>query len=59
MRVKPFLLVIARDTTHAGQLLQQIESEGFFAGGYKGKVIQVDSSRTGKEEGNDLTAFDR
>jgi type III restriction enzyme len=48
--VKPFLLVIARDTTHASQLLQMIESEGFFAGAYKGKVIQVDSSRTGKEE---------
>ncbi|HEX7332066.1 MAG TPA: DEAD/DEAH box helicase family protein [Pyrinomonadaceae bacterium] len=48
--VKPFLLVIAKDTTHAGQLLQLIESEGFFAGAYKGKVIQVDSSKTGKEE---------
>jgi type III restriction enzyme len=48
--VKPFLLVIARDTTHAGQLLQLIQSDKFFAGGYKGKVIQVDSSRTGKEE---------
>jgi type III restriction enzyme len=48
--VKPFLLVIARDTTHASQLLQMIESEGFFAGLYKGKVIQVDSSKTGKEE---------
>src|SRR5215204_2809732 len=48
--VKPFLLVIARDTTHAAGLLQLIESEGFFAGAYKGKVIQVDSSRTGKEE---------
>lgn len=48
--VKPFLLVIARDTTHASQLLQLIESDGFFEGRYKGKVIQVDSSRTGKEE---------
>jgi len=48
--VKPFVLVIARDTTHAGQLVHLIEDEGFFAGGYKGKVIQVDSSRTGKEE---------
>ena len=27
--VKPFLLVIARDTTHAGQLLALIQSEGF------------------------------
>jgi type III restriction enzyme len=48
--VKPFLLVIARDTTHASRLLQMIESEGFFTGAYKGKVIQVDSSKTGKEE---------
>jgi type III restriction enzyme len=48
--VKPFLLVIARDTTHASQLLQMIKDEGFFEGRYKEKVIQVDSSKTGKEE---------
>lgn len=48
--VKPFLLVIARDTTHAGQLLQLIESDAFFDGRYKGKAIQVDSSQTGAAE---------
>ncbi|MDE2148839.1 MAG: DEAD/DEAH box helicase family protein [Gammaproteobacteria bacterium] len=48
--VKPFLLVIARDTTHASQLLQLIQSETFFEGRYKDKVIQVDSSKTGAEE---------
>ncbi len=48
--VKPFLLVIARDTTHAAQLLQLIQSDDFFEGRYKDKVIQVDSSRTGKAE---------
>lgn len=48
--VKPFLLVIARDTTHAGQLLTLIQSGGFFEGRYKDKVIQVDSSRSGAEE---------
>ncbi len=48
--VKPFLLVIARDTTHAAQLLQLIQSDNFFEGRYKDKVIQVDSSRTGKDE---------
>src|SRR5437667_6049281 len=48
--VKPFVLVIARDTTHAGQLMQLIQSDGFFEGHYKEKVIQVDSSRTGAEE---------
>lgn len=48
--VKPFLLVIARDTTHAGQLLKLIQSDEFFQGRYKDKVIQVDSSKTGAEE---------
>jgi len=48
--VKPFMLVIARDTTHAGQLLALLESQAFYDGRYQGKVIQVDSSRTGAEE---------
>lgn len=46
--VKPFILIIARDTTHAGQLMQQFKS--LFEGRYKDKVIQVDSSKTGLEE---------
>lgn len=48
--VKPFMLVIARDTTHAAQLKALMESEAFYEGRYQGKVIQVDSSRTGAEE---------
>ncbi|WP_294532594.1 DEAD/DEAH box helicase family protein [uncultured Rhodoblastus sp.] len=42
--VKPFMLVIARDTTHAAELMQLIKSDSFFEGRYKEKVIQVDSS---------------
>lgn len=53
--VKPFMLVIARDTTHAGQLLTLLESEAFYEGRYQGKVIQVDSSRTGAEEEEMIT----
>lgn len=48
--VKPFVLVIARDTTHAGQLKELLESDAFHRGRYRGKVIQVDSSRTGADE---------
>lgn len=48
--VKPFVLVIARDTTHASQLLDLMESERFFGQRYKGKVIQVDSSKSGADE---------
>ncbi|HIF9434225.1 TPA: DEAD/DEAH box helicase [Photobacterium damselae] len=44
--VKPFMLVIARDTTHAAALLDKLET--VFDGRYQGKVIQVDSSN--KEE---------
>ncbi len=48
--VKPFVLVIARDTTHAAQLLALIQSDAFFDGRYRDKVIQVDSSTRGKKE---------
>ena len=48
--VKPFVLVIARDITHAKQLIDLIQSDSFFEGRYKTKVIQVDSSKTGAEE---------
>ncbi|WP_426306171.1 DEAD/DEAH box helicase [Acidovorax facilis] len=48
--VKPFMLVIARDTTHASALLAELQSDQFFAGRYRNKVIQVDSSKSGAEE---------
>lgn len=48
--VKPFILVIARDTTHAAQLVELIQSATFFEGRYEAKVIQVDSSKTGAQE---------
>ena len=48
--VKPFMLIIARDTTHASDLIQLIQSDEFAQGEYKHKVIQVDSSKTGAQE---------
>lgn len=42
--VKPFMLVIARDTTHAAELIALIKSTAFFEGRYADKVIQIDSS---------------
>lgn len=47
--VKPFLLVIARDTEHANSLVKIIEDETFFEGRYNGKVIQVHSKQSGEE----------
>ena len=48
-RVKPFMLVIARDTTHAGDLQAQIERDDFFEGRYRGHVITVHSNIRGEE----------
>ena len=50
--VKPFMLVIARDTTHASQLMTLMQSADFFNGYYAGKVIQVDSGTTSGVEGD-------
>ncbi len=51
--VKPFMLVIARDTTHAADL--KVVLEEVFDARYKGKVIQVDSSRSGAAEEEMIT----
>lgn len=49
-KVKPFMLVIARDTEHAAELVALIEDEQFFDGRYKGRVIQVHSGQKGAEK---------
>ena len=48
--VKPFMLVVAKDTTHANDLLRRIEADDFFGGRYKGRVITVHSNQTGEEK---------
>jgi len=48
--VKPFMLIVATDTTHANALQQVIEGDAFFEGRYKGKVIQVHSNIRGEEK---------
>lgn len=45
--VKPFMLVVAQDTQHAGQLKAAVEE--LFEGRYKGKVIEVHSNQSGDE----------
>jgi len=49
-RVKPFMLVVAKDTEHANALMATIESADFFDGAYKGKVITVHSKTKGEEK---------
>lgn len=50
VRVKPFMLVVARDTAHADQIVERIEDDQFFEGRYRGRVIQVHSGQSGAEK---------
>ncbi|TPI58240.1 restriction endonuclease subunit R [Mesorhizobium sp. B3-1-7] len=47
--VHPFMLVVAQDTAHASEIRRDIESDGFFKGRYKGRVIEVHSGTRGEE----------
>ncbi|MDQ3253486.1 MAG: DEAD/DEAH box helicase family protein [Acidobacteriota bacterium] len=47
--VKPFMLVVAQDTTHANELVKRIEDDAFFEGRYRGRVITVHSNQRGEE----------
>jgi type III restriction enzyme len=42
--VKPFILVVCRDTTHAKAVYDLISSVDFYKGAYEGKVLQIDST---------------
>jgi len=48
--VKPFVLVVAKDTDHAAQLKAMIEAPGFFNGSYKDKVMEIHSNQKGSEK---------
>ncbi|MCR5114023.1 MAG: DEAD/DEAH box helicase family protein [Acholeplasmatales bacterium] len=48
--VKPFMLIVCKDTTHAQQVLEYIQSDAFRNGLYKNKVIMVHSNQKGAEK---------
>lgn len=47
--VRPFMLVVTKDTTHASEVRQFVESDEFFGGRYKGRVIEIHSKTSGEE----------
>lgn len=42
--VKPFILVVCRDTTHAKTVYDLVTSHDFYEGTYTNKVLQIDST---------------
>lgn len=55
-RLLPIVLVSTKDINHAEQVRADIESDDFFGGEYKGKVI-VTHSRTGELREDDITGL--
>lgn len=49
-KVKPFVLVVARDTNHASALRELIVSNAFFEGYYADKVMEIHSNQKGSEK---------
>ncbi|MBN1907009.1 MAG: DEAD/DEAH box helicase family protein, partial [Deltaproteobacteria bacterium] len=48
--VKPFVLIVAKDTEHAGKLKSLIQSDDFFKGRYSDKVMEIHSNQKGEEK---------
>jgi type III restriction enzyme len=52
--VKPFVLVVAKETNHAGKLKELIVSKSFFEGYYADKVMEIHSNQQGGEKDENI-----
>lgn len=52
--VKPFVLVVARDTDHSKEVMKYIKSNEFFNGYYADKVIEINSAQRGVEKDENI-----
>ena len=52
--VKPFVLVVARDTDHSKELMEYIKSNDFFGGYYADKVMEINSDQKKSEKDENI-----
>jgi len=52
--VKPFVLVVAKDTEHSHHIREYLTSDNFFRGYYKDKVLEINSSQRGSEKDENI-----
>ena len=52
--IKPFVLVVARDTEHSKQIREYLTSDEFFRGYYKDKVLEINSAQRGAEKDENI-----
>lgn len=51
------MLVVAKDTAHADNIVERIKRDDFFDGRYKDKVITVHSNQKGTESDETIARF--
>lgn len=52
--VKPFVLVVAKDTEHSRQIREYLTSDDFYRGYYKDKVLEINSAQRGSEKDENI-----
>ena len=52
--VKPFVLVVAKDTEHSRQIREYLTSKNFFNGYYADKVLEINSAQRGAEKDENI-----
>lgn len=52
--VKPFVLVVAKDTDHSREIREYLTSNEFFCGYYKDKVLEINSAQRGAEKDENI-----
>lgn len=52
--VKPFVLVVAKDTDHSRHIREYLTSDDFFRGYYKDKVLEINSAQRGSEKDENI-----
>lgn len=52
--VKPFVLVVAKDTEHSRQIRDYVTSDDFFRGYYKDKVLEINSTQSKVEKDENI-----
>ncbi len=54
LSIKPFVLVVSRDTAHASVIKDLITSASFFDGRYADKVMEIHSNQSGTEKDENI-----
>ena len=52
--VKPFVLVVAKDTEHSKQIKEYLTSNSFLSGYYRDKVLEINSTQRGSEKDENI-----